>query len=498
MPMPRLHLSLLLTLSWITGLLPTVLGPWRLGPTPAQAQVSAFCQLPPQAAAQKEALLKATVQGNPTAKAQYQTLVAQDAQRLQLCRARAWPRTQAIWLRLHDCDLEPGVLDGLMDRLVNQGYNQVYIEVFYHGRVLLPAAEIPSPWAPVIRRQQYANRDLLAEAIQKARQRGLKAYAWLFSLNFGPAYGARADRSAALARNRRPPTTSDARGGDLGKAFVDPYNPQVIQDYNRLVQAVLKRQPDGVLFDYIRYPREPGTGSIVTQSRDLWIFGQASQQAMVNRALNQKGRLLIQRYLETGTLTLKDLATADGLYPKEKAALWQGRKPPAFSSPATVRLSRLKWDLWLLSVAHAYQGIVNFLTFAVTPVQQQRLATGAVFFPGANRKVGQGYDARMQPWHRFPPNIEWHAMSYGICGDTSCIVDKVKRVVAQAPQGTRISPVIAGAWGQPLRNRPSLEAQMLAIRQVAPQIQSISHFDFSWQDPIFSNARRACTVRYTQ
>lgn len=498
--MHRLRFNLRLSLTIFTSLLPPFLAPLGLQPAPAYALNPVFCRLSPQAAAEKKALLTAAVQGDVTAGQTYQTLIAEDARLLRFCRARGWPKTQAIWLRLYECDLEPGVLDGLMDRLVNQGYNQVYIEVFYHGRVLLPATDIPSPWTSVVRRPEYANRDLLAEAIQKARERGMKAYAWLFSLNFGHAYGARTDRQSALARNRRPPQRNPniaVSGGDLSTAFVDPYNPQVRQDYARLLQAILQRQPDGMLFDYIRYPREPGAGSIVTKATDLWIYGEASQQAMVARGLNQKGRRLIQRYLEQGTLTAADVATADGLYPQEQAALWQGRKAPASLPPTNVRLSRLKWDLWVLSIAHAYQGIIDFLNTAIVPVQRQGVTAGAVFFPDANRKVGQGYDARMQPWDRFPSNIEWHAMSYGICGDTSCIVDKVKRVVAQAPEGTRISPVIAGTWGQPLRNRPSLEAQMLAIRQAAPQIQSISHFDFSWQDPIFSNSRRACRVRYT-
>jgi hypothetical protein len=83
-------------------------------------------------------------------------------------------------------------------------------------------------------------------------------------------------------------------------------------------------------------------------------------------------------------------------------------------------------------------------------------------------------------------------MSYGLCGGTSCIVDQVQRVVSQAPAGTRVSPVIAGAWSYPAYNRPSLDAQMNAIRQAVPQVNAISHFDFSWQEPQLSNARRVC------
>lgn len=48
--------------------------------------------------------------------------------------------------------------------------------------------------------------------------------------------------------------------------------------------------------------------------------------------------------------------------------------------------------------------------------------------------------------------------------------------------------------GTAFRSRPSLEVQMAAIRRVAPQIRTVSHFDFSWQDPQFANARRSCRV----
>ncbi len=84
-------------------------------------------------------------------------------------------------------------------------------------------------------------------------------------------------------------------------------------------------------------------------------------------------------------------------------------------------------------------------------------------------------------------------MSYGTCGDTSCIVQQVQRVLQRA-SGAQVKPVIAGQWGRTYRNRPSLEAQMSAIRRVAPQVRTVSHFDFSWQDPQFANARRSCRV----
>ena len=467
---------------------------------PAQALTPVYCQATNTEATQKETLLTAAVNGNIAAKQRYQTRLTEDARNLQRCRNRSWLKKQAIWLRLHDCDLKPGVLDGLMDRIVNRGYNQVYVEVFYQGRVLLPTASNPTPWSPAVRKAQYANRDLLAEAIRKGHERGLKVYAWLFSLNYGYTYGIQPSRHPMLARNGSGQTSlnlfhtnqaSVELNGDLDAAFVDPYNAKARQDYNRLLQAVLQRRPDGVLFDYIRYPRQKGGASVATKVKDLWIYGDAAQKALLSRATNQKGRLLIQKYLQQGKLTYGDIAQANALYPKEGAAQWQGRKVSSQDS-----LSRLQWDLWLLGVAHAYQGVLDFLKAAVRPVQRQRLPAGAVFFPNANRRVGQGFDSRMQPWDYFPKNIEWHAMSYGVCGNTSCIVDQVKRVAQKVGPNTHLSPVLAGAWRGFAYNRPSLVQQMEDIHKAVPQINAISHFDFSWQDPKFANARRSCRVSY--
>ena len=488
---------------------PGVLFPWLGGV--AQAQLTAFCKLPTSTIAQKDAARQAAFAGDQIATVQYQQLVQADAQRLRQCRSQTWPQTQAIWLRLYPCDLQPGVLDDVMDRIVNQGYNQVYVEVFYDGQVLLPSTDNPTVWPSVIRNGEAAKADLLAQAIQKAHERGLKLYAWMFSMNFGYSYGQRADRQQALARNGRGQSSLyvanngglaiDFSQQEVDKVFIDPYNLQAKQDYNRLVQAVLQRQPDGVLFDYIRYPRQTGAASVTDKVSDLWIYASGAQQALIQRGLNNKGVNLIQRFLQKGYISTYDIAALDRQYPQEREPLWQGRNPPLSLSkqllPAAIRQPRLQQELWLLSAAHAFQGVVDFLTAAVLPVQQRGIPAGAVFFPDGNRRVGRGFDSRMQPWDRFPSSIEWHPMSYAVCGNTSCIASQVQEVLRAAPSGTQVSPVLAGVWGRALQNsRPSLEAQMAALRQFAPQIRSVSHFAYSWQeDPTSARNRRSCRLR---
>jgi hypothetical protein len=481
--------------------LTTSLVPWLALTTPSLAQVGDECQISTPEREQKRALMQAAITGDATAQQSYQTLVTQHAERLSQCRRQSWLQTQATWLRLYPCDSKPGMLDALFDEIVNRGYNQVNIDVFSNGQVLLPSADNPTAWTSVLQEPGTDRVDLLAQAVQKGHERGLKVYAWLFSLNFGQTYADRPDRQQVLARNGEGETTVSAAikasfvtGRDMtsvNEIFVDPYSAEAIADYRQLVEAVLQRRPDGVLFDYIRYPKGLGGASVVSKVKDLWIYGEASLQALEQRALNQKGRELIRRYTKQGYLTTQDLVAVDQLYPNEKEPQWQGKSS---SWTAAERLPAIQKELWNLAVAHAMQGPVDFLAAAIAPVQQQGIPAGAVFFPEGNRSVGKGYDSRLQAWNRFPGSIEWQPMAYGVCGDTSCIVEQVQTVLSQAPSGTRVEPVLTGMWGQATAERPSLEAQMQALRSLSPSIQAVSHFSFGWQDPQWERDRKFCRL----
>ncbi len=469
----------------------------NFGSQPAQAQVTEYCQLSTAAVKAKENLRLSAFKGNQDAQSRYQQLLQQHAQQLQTCRSRTWPQTQALWLRLYPCDIRPGTLDYIMDRIVNRGYNQVYLEVFYDGQVLLPAAANPTVWPSVIRTSGSENVDLLATAIQKGRQRGLKVYSWMFTTNFGYTYAQRKDREGAIARNGKGQTSLYVVDNG-SQVFVDPYNPQAKRDYFQMVQEVLRRRPDGLLFDYVRYPRQAGSNSIATKVSDLWLFSQATQEALFNRAQNYKGLELIRRFLSKGYVTAGDIGEVDRLYPQEGEPMWQGRIPPpqqkSILSP-TARQPLLQSELWLLAVAHAMQGIVDFVALASYPAKQQGIPSGVVFFPDGNQTVGQGYDSRLQPWDRFPTSLEWHPMAYATCSKASCIAEQVQRVLSIAPSNTQVIPALAGKWGGSVSNRPSLEAQMQALRKFAPQLKGVSHFAYSWQYPQNDSDRKFCRFK---
>lgn len=463
----------------------------------AMAATNEYCQPDKEEISKKEQLLKLSLSGNSEAKQQYQSVVAQHADVLQQCRQQHWLKKQAIWLRLYPCDASPGSLDYVLDRIVNQGYNQIHLEVFYSGQVLLPSANNPTPWTPVLRSPEDRNVDLLKQAIEKGHQRGLKVYAWLYTMNFGYSYAQLEDRKDTLARNGQGANSLNIVS-DGSQAFIDPYSRQVQTDYYGLVNAVLKRKPDGVLFDYIRYPRGSGNQSLVSSVKDLWIYSPASLQTLYNRGLNQKGKALIQRYIKQGNITINDLRAVDKQYPEETEPSWQGRRVIDARTKNSLRdrFLLVQSDLWFLTVAHAAQGVIDFLSFAATPVKQENIAAGGVFFPDANRLIGNtGFDSRLQAWDKFPSFLELHPMAYSVCDGTQCIVDEIQTVLDRASPDTKITPALAGVWGREYRNHPPLEQQMASLRQAFPNLDSVSHFAYSWQEPEIDRQRKFCEVQ---
>ena len=460
----------------------------------ARAASGPYCQFISEEVEIKEKLLQAAI-ADEQIESEYNTVVQRHREMLELCRSQTWPEEQAIWLRLYPCDISPGSIDRVLDRIVNLGYSKVHLEVFYDSQVLLPPEDNPTPWTSVVRSPQGGQIDLLQQAIDKSRQRGLKVYAWLFTMNFGYTYAQRSDRQDALARNGVG-QDSLTYVHDRSQAFVDPYSPQAKTDYYNLVQAVLKRQPDGILFDYIRYPRGEGGESYVHSVKDLWIYGKSSLNALYDRATNKKGLALIKQFVEKGNISERDLEIADRRYPDESQAKWQDRPTmPADKTTKSSRRNKLNQDLWFFSVAHAAQGIIDFLSFAAKPAQDRGLAAGAVFFPDANRLVGTtAFDSRLQAWDKFPTNLEWHPMAYAVCEDkTDCITDQIASVLETAPD-TKIVPALAGAWGKEYRGHLPLETQIEALRKATPEVNSISHFSYAWQEPELDRRRQSCNL----
>jgi hypothetical protein len=439
----------------------------------------------------KANLLKAAKNGDRSAQMQYDQLVQLHSEQLKQCRQRHWPKTQAVWLRVYPCDLKEGHLDQILDDITNFGYNRIYLSTFYDGRVLLPKGDNPTVWPSVVG-STANNTDLLAQTIAKSRRRGISVYAWLFSMNFGPGYAKRADRKGAIARNGYGETSLQDPSGlpDEGRAahiYVDPYSTQARADLSLLVQQVAKRRPDGIVFDYIRYPHR--TESIVSDVRDLMIYGSSSARKLLDRSISKRGHDLIYQYLQKGQVKAQ-IADADlPLWYLPNEIQLQRQEIKLGSNPTNVNR-----ELWRLSVTHARRGVIEFLDSVSMPARQLRITTGAVFFPRANLSSSQGVDPRLQPWHQFKNVSEWAPMNYAICGNADCLIDELASVVQQANGSQTICPVIAGYWGRGTSGRLSLENQMYALRGAYPQLNCISHFAYAWFDLDADRQRRLCRL----
>ncbi|MFS8831981.1 hypothetical protein NW813_00890 [Synechococcus sp. R55.6] len=505
---------------------------------PAGSLLNAFCQQPPAEVARKSQL-RQQANRSDVAWAEYAQILDEHRAALIACRSQRWPQIQAIWVRLHPCDANPGVLDQVFDQVVNLGYNRVFIETFYDGRSILPDG------AGGIWPSLQPNADLLDLALKAARRRGLSAYAWVFSLNFGYSYGQRPDRQVALARNGRgittvldPATALSEDLGSPGEVFVDPFHPLARRDFAELVRRILQRQPDGILFDYIRYPRGSGGSSVAATVRDLWIHGEAARKAYLDLAENPAGRALLERYLSQGYVTVRDVQQLDAAYAEEPRWRQPGdpwpnpqqvlslelldrgaqrdstateqrsgdlssinslESPQPLGDPtptprAALRQERWQQQLWQLSVEFARYGVLDYLRQVAQPAQRLGIPVGAVFFPEGNQAVGEGFDARLQPWDRFDPGMEWHPMAYARCEDATCVAQQVEQVLAVASPQTFVCPAIAGLWGQSQRQRPSLEVQMAELARRFPQLPCVSHFALSWIEPELERSRRTCQL----
>ena|GEM_PF-159473 len=442
---------------------------------------------------------------NLSARSQYQAILQKHKSELQACRDRNFPQTQATWVRLYPNDAKAGVLEDVFDKVANRGYNQVFIEAFYDGRVLLPVADNPTPWRSVMEEavnkgEVAADYDLLQKAIALGRERGIKVYGWTFAMNFGYGYSEISGKAAALAinvdgENSIAKTNFDRAQVSNGRAFyedayeadhlfIDPYSAIARNDLTNLVKALMKRQPDGMVFDYVRYPTTP-TGALIDNVKQLWIYGQSSKAALLNSIGDRHVRELMAIYLENGKIT------ADDIVQTEQKLTATAKVPPTNIKNLPKTLAIAQNLLWNIATNHAYQGVLSFVDTVTAPLQQNNIPIGTVFFPAGNRSESGKYDPKMQPWDRFPKFMERHAMTYAICDDGKCVADQVAEVVRQSAPETLVCPILAGTWGQSFDSHASFEIQTQAILAKQPKLKCLSHFVFSWMEPESDRLRKA-------
>ncbi len=247
-----------------------------------------------------------------------------------------------------------------------------------------------------------------------------------------------------------------------------------------LLVAITERQPDGLVLDYVRYPTTPGRDTLISDPRQLWIYGEASQAALQSRLSDLEWQLM-QTYLSTGSLTPADVEMAEAAYPDQV---------PQILSTAP------GWEgyLWRVATEHAYQGVLDFVVGVTAGLD---LPIGTVFFPQGDRTVLQAgrprFDARMQPWSRFPAHIERHPMSYAICPDGRCVADQIATVRGRSQPETIVCPIVAGTWGQDFGGHIDLETKMAVLENRHDALSCVSHFVYGWMEPDSDRQRKAGT-----
>ncbi|WP_242016371.1 glycoside hydrolase family 10 protein [Pseudanabaena cinerea] len=457
----------------------------------------------------KLALVKETTDNAKIkAQADYAAILQKHKADLQSCRDRQPIQTQATWLRLYANDAKAGVLEDVFDRIVNRGYNQVFIEVFYDGRVLLPVSDNPTPWRSVMAEavkegSVSADYDLWQKAVKLGKERGIKVYGWAFTMNFGYGYSEVRGKASALALNGKGEnsianTNFNRQQVANGRAFyedayevdhlfIDPYSPIARNDLISAVKALMQRNPDGMVFDYVRYPTN-ATGALIDDVKQLWIYGQSSRSTLLNSIGDRHVRALMELYLANGAVTGSDVIATE-----QKLADAMRVKPNPIPNPSQVAITTNNF-LWNMATNHAYQGVLNFVSAVTTPLQQNNIPIGTVFFPQGNDRQGNKVAPKMQPWERFPSFMERHPMTYALCADGKCVAEQVAEVLQQSAPNTLVCPVLAGTWGQSFDGHPSYEIQTQAIKARSPQINCISHFVYSWMEPDSDRLRKAGTA----
>jgi len=247
-----------------------------------------------------------------------------------------------------------------------------------------------------------------------------------------------------------------------------------------------KRNPDGMVFDYVRYPTTYGANSLVTNIKQLWIYSEASRQTLLNGLPNSTARKLMSIYMDKGIITGSDMVNVENLTNALTQTKQISTNPELEKSAVTAERF-----LWQIAANHAYKGVLVFISEITYPLRKQNIPTGSVFFPSGNYKSSNGYDARMQPWDKFPKEMQRHPMTYALCEDGYCVADQVAKVLQQSVPGTLVCPVLAGTWGQSFDGHPSYETQMQAIKATSPKIDCVSHFVYAWMEPESDRQRKA-------
>lgn len=164
-----------------------------------------------------------------------------------------WPKAKASTPA--GMDRQKQELCDLLDRLKRCGINTVFLQTRVRGSVIYPSKI--EPWDVALTGQYDKNPgyDPLAFAIEETHRRGMELHAWVVTIPcFKIAQGSKVGKNSILRTN----PSLLKKHNDM--YYMDPGLPGTSDYLTRICQEIVSRYDiDGLHFDYIRYPENPGS-----------------------------------------------------------------------------------------------------------------------------------------------------------------------------------------------------------------------------------------------
>lgn len=392
----------------------------------------------------------------------YLGAIAEVSQWAEQANARDSLPRKGMWVRPHGRDRSALDVLEVFDRMQVLGITDVFVETFRGGRLAFPGhPDFPHGFSS----------DILDLYVREGHRRNIRVHAWLHTLDFGPEW----------AKTHPDTLVMDGFGNpswnvEKGSHRVAPSLPEVREALARIVDGAVNHGVDGIVLDYLRYPRRMKGDDIDPTPDPRQFFGYAPRQRL---ALESRRPELaaegFRHFLSTGRVSREG----------ERSAL----------------LNR-----WKTALSEDIEGLIDHLRARVG----RRALLGAAYFPDY---YFHPHDARLQESRRWLDRFDLLApMCYsyhldqapGPYGDYT--IERALTIVQESldglalPRSPILMPVLApdppGTPAEAPRHHRSLREQTAWLKgrladQAFPAVSGVSYFCLGWIHPDLEDRRRA-------
>ncbi|MFP5501946.1 MAG: hypothetical protein ACLGIN_05615 [Candidatus Sericytochromatia bacterium] len=376
-------------------------------------------------------------------------------------------KRKGMWVRPYATDVTRLHMLEVFDKAQAMGVNEIYLETFFHGKVLYHRpGETAFP-------RTHAQVDVAAAYAAEARRRGMKLYAWVHTLKWGADYAKAHPDHLVQDGWGKPATSTEGASAFIVSPSVEAVRRQL---YTLAEEIAETGHYDGLILDYIRYPvRIKGDDVDATPDpRNFWGY---TPEALA-------------RFFEENP---------DWDTPAFRRFLEENELPdPALREP-WLRV----WKTWLA-------GEIEELIAGIRQRTKGRLELSMAFFPNY---YFHRHDNRMQESARWMEHFDWVSpMCYSYFLDWfpdpfgHYNIDRELRIVEAALQAylpserpTVVPSLTEDAPGTKLEakyhHRPfPTQLAWLKGRKLEgsyPQTRGVAYFTYGWMFPEAEKARKA-------